>query len=678
VQRYVVVPLVSVAVAIAVRLALRPWIGYEAPYIQFYPAIMLASWYGGWGPGILATTLSAAAAIAWLLGPLSLRPSDVANLISCTFFVIIGVLIAGLNESFLADERKHREIADRLRARYSELAELAASQLAAIVESSEDAVIGKDLDRRITSWNRAAERLFGYSGAEAIGQPITTIVPDDRFDEEEHALERIRAGERVEPFETERRRRDGATVAVSISMSPIRSPAGTIVGTAVIARDITDRRRSERLREELLERERAARQEAIAARDRLQFLAEVSATLGASLDYEQTLDLAVHLALPRLGDYCNMLVVDDHGQLHPAAWGHIDPGKAPLVRELAVRLFETPAGAGVPTFASEILRSGKSMVVSHDRLMAVAARVQSIDAELVAIGTALRPYAYIGAPLVVRRRVVGAISFGRTANTPHDYEDADIELVEEFARRVSIAVENARLFRQADELNRLKDEFLATVSHELRTPLSAILGWSRLLSGGQLDSNKMARALDVIERNAQLQSKLVDDILDVARGTAGNVRLEVKSLDLGTIAHRGADAIAPTAAAKHIGVEVDAPTPVIVSGDAARLQQVVWNLLTNAVKFTPGGGRVSIAVSAQNGFAELRVSDTGSGIPPNFLPYVFDKFRQADASFTRQYGGLGLGLAIARHLVELHGGAVEARSEGQGQGATFIVRLPAA
>jgi signal transduction histidine kinase len=318
------------------------------------------------------------------------------------------------------------------------------------------------------------------------------------------------------------------------------------------------------------------------------------------------------------------------------------------------------------------------MVVSHDRLMAVAARVQSIDAELVAIGTALRPYAYIGAPLVVRRRVVGAISFGRTANTPHDYEDADIELVEEFARRVSIAVENARLFRQADELNRLKDEFLATVSHELRTPLSAILGWSRLLSGGQLDSNKMARALDVIERNAQLQSKLVDDILDVARGTAGNVRLEVKSLDLGTIAHRGADAIAPTAAAKHIGVEVDAPTPVIVSGDAARLQQVVWNLLTNAVKFTPGGGRVSIAVSAQNGFAELRVSDTGSGIPPNFLPYVFDKFRQADASFTRQYGGLGLGLAIARHLVELHGGAVEARSEGQGQGATFIVRLPAA
>jgi len=677
VQRYAV-PFASVAVAVVVRVALRPWLGSEAPYIQFYPAIMLASWYGGWGPGILATALSATAAIAWLLGPLSLRPSDMANLISCVFFVIIGVLIAGLNESFLADERRHREIADRLRARYLDLAELATSRLAAIVESSEDAVIGKDLERRITSWNRGAERLFGYSSAEAIGRPITTILPDDRLDEEEHVLARIRAGERVEPFETERRRRDGTTVAVSVSMSPIRSPAGTIVGTSVIARDITERRRSERLRDELLERERAAREDAIAARDRLQFLAEVSATLGASLDYERTLDRAVHLALPRLGDYCNVLVADEHGHLHPSAWGHVNPEKVPLVRELTMRLFETPADAGVPTFASEILRSGKPMVVSHEQLMAMATQVQPIDPELVAIGTALRPYAYIGAPLIVRRRVVGAISFGRTAETPHDYGDADVELFEEFARRVSIAVENARLFRQADELNRLKDEFLATVSHELRTPLSAILGWSRLLSGGQLDSNKTARAVDVIERNAQLQSKLVDDILDVARGIAGNVRLDVKPLDLGTIAHRGADAIAPTASAKHIRVEVVAPAPVIVTGDVARLQQVVWNLLTNAVKFTPGGGRVSIAVSAENGFAELRVSDTGSGIPPNFLPYVFDKFRQADASFTRQYGGLGLGLAIARHLVELHGGAVEARSEGQGKGATFIVQLPAA
>src|SRR5207248_3795012 len=181
-------------------------------------------------------------------------------------------------------------------------------------------------------------------------------------------------------------------------------------------------------------------------------LAEVSATLGASLDYERTLDRAVHLALPRLGDYCNVLVADEHGHLHPSAWGHVNPEKVPLVRELTMRLFEAPADAGVPTFASEILRSGKPMVVSHEQLMAMATRVQPIDPELVAIDTALRPYAYIGAPLIVRRRVVGAISFGRTADTPHDYEDADVELFEEFARRVSIAVENARLFRQADEL----------------------------------------------------------------------------------------------------------------------------------------------------------------------------------------------------------------------------------
>jgi signal transduction histidine kinase len=186
------------------------------------------------------------------------------------------------------------------------------------------------------------------------------------------------------------------------------------------------------------------------------------------------------------------------------------------------------------------------------------------------------------------------------------------------------------------------------------------------------------RALEAIERNAQAQARLVDDILDVARGMAGNVRLELKTIDLAAVAKRGVDAIAPAATAKKIHLDVHVPSPVSVFGDAARLQQVVWNLVSNAVKFTPPGGRITIAVGAVNGNAELQVTDTGAGIPTAFLPYVFDKFRQADASFTRQYGGLGLGLAIARHLVELHGGLVEARSEGEGKGSTFVVRLPLA
>jgi signal transduction histidine kinase len=269
------------------------------------------------------------------------------------------------------------------------------------------------------------------------------------------------------------------------------------------------------------------------------------------------------------------------------------------------------------------------------------------------------------------------MSFGMTeAESGREYTAADVELVEEFARRVSVAIENARLFRHTDELNRLKDEFLATLSHELRTPLAAVLGWSRMLANGTLAPSKQAQAIEAIERNAQAQARIVDDILDVARGMSGNVRVELEHIDLVSVAQRSVEAIAPTAVAKKIQVDVRGPAPITISADPNRLQQVVWNLLSNAVKFTPAGGQVTVDVAANDGFAVLTVTDTGVGIAPEFLPYVFDKFRQADASFTRQYGGLGLGLAIARHLIELHGGSIEARSAGEGNGATFVVRLP--
>jgi len=271
------------------------------------------------------------------------------------------------------------------------------------------------------------------------------------------------------------------------------------------------------------------------------------------------------------------------------------------------------------------------------------------------------------------------MSFGTSEQeSRREYDDADVALVEEFARRVSTAIDNARLFRQADELNRLKDEFLATLSHELRTPLSAILGWSRMLAAKQLDDERAARAVEAIERNAQAQSQLVDDILDVARGMAGNLRLDVKPVDLVGVAHRGVEAIAPAAAAKRLAIAVNSAGPISVLGDAGRLQQVVWNLLSNAVKFSGAGGQITIAIQSMDSHAELSVHDTGIGIAPAFLPFVFDKFRQADGSYTRQHGGLGLGLAIARHLTELHGGSIDARSDGEGHGATFTVRLPLA
>jgi PAS domain S-box-containing protein len=597
-------------------------------------------------------------------------------------FFVVGAVVAWLNDRLRQARTVQEHAAARIAAQEESLrdADLAHRRLAAIVESSDDSILGLDMNGVITSWNRGAERLYGYTAAEAVGQPVTIVIPPERIDDEERMLARLRTGDRVEQFETERVRKDGSRFDVSVTLSPIKDASGRMTGASKIARDITDRRRAERVREELLERERHALAEAVAAGDRLAFLAEISALLTSSLDYQETLDRAVHLALPRLGDYCNVLVEDEHGHLRHVAWGHVDRAKEPAVRDLVRLVLEAPNRGGVPTFADVVMKTAKRIVVNHAAIVEAMAKLpKDLDPALLQLGMALQPHAYLGVPLLSRGRPIGVLSFGTSEQeSRREYLDTDVALVEEFARRVSTAIDNARLFRQADELNRLKDEFLATLSHELRTPLSAILGWSRMLAAKRLDDERAARAVEAIERNAQAQSQIVDDILDVARGMAGNLRLDVKPVDLVAVAHRGVEAIAPAAAAKRLDVNVTSAGPVSVLGDAGRLQQVVWNLLSNAVKFTGAGGHITLAIQSTNNHAELSVADTGIGIAPAFLPFVFDKFRQADGSYTRQHGGLGLGLAIARHLTELHGGSIEARSDGEGHGALFTVRLPLA
>jgi PAS domain S-box-containing protein len=230
---------------------------------------------------------------------------------------------------------------------------------------------------------------------------------------------------------------------------------------------------------------------------------------------------------------------------------------------------------------------------------------------------------------------------------------------------------------QAEAANRIKDEFLATVSHELRNPLNAIIGWVHLLRGGELDPAKQQRALETVERNVQLQVALIDEILDLSRITRNKVHLTLRSIDLGSTVESALTAMRPAAEAKKVALEWERPpSPVAVSGDPERMQQIISNLVSNAVKFTPAGGRVTITLERQGRRAKLTVSDTGIGINPGFLPFVFDPFKQADSSTTRQHSGLGLGLAITKKLVELHGGGVTAQSGGAGQGASFSVSLP--
>ena len=252
-----------------------------------------------------------------------------------------------------------------------------------------------------------------------------------------------------------------------------------------------------------------------------------------------------------------------------------------------------------------------------------------------------------------------------------------IEQRQTAAEREQLLAREQAAREEADLANRMKDEFLAVLSHELRSPLNPILGWSRLLQKGKLDEAKIAQALAIIERNAKLQAELIEDLLDVSRILRGKLSLNVSPVNLASIIKAALETVRLAAEAKSITVEVNlAPNVKPVSGDTTRLQQVVWNLLSNAVKFTPTGGRVTVRLEQVDTLAQITVSDNGKGIPSAFLPYVFDYFRQADSATTRQFGGLGLGLAIVRHLVELHGGTVQADSLGEGQGSTFIVELP--
>jgi signal transduction histidine kinase/ActR/RegA family two-component response regulator len=306
---------------------------------------------------------------------------------------------------------------------------------------------------------------------------------------------------------------------------------------------------------------------------------------------------------------------------------------------------------------------------------------------------------YHSTPLVSRRgSTIGVLSV--LFEQPHHPSDRETRLMELYARIAADSIENAQLHQrlqreledrrqsltrehtaraEAESANRMKDEFLATVSHELRTPLNAILGWSHILRRGKPDEATVARGVEVIERNAQTQAQLIEDILDASRVITGSLRLNRGPVDLATVINAAADSVRLGAEAKgiHLAVVLD-PAARHLAGDASRLQQVVWNLLSNAVKFTAAGGRVEARLQRVDGQTQITVTDTGEGVSADFLPFIFDRFRQADSTITRRHGGLGLGLAIVRTLVELHEGSVQAESAGEGYGTSFVVRLPLA
>jgi PAS domain S-box-containing protein len=812
-------------------------------------------------------------------------------------------------------------------------AELNRVRLAAIVVSSDDAILSKTLDGVIESWNTGAERVFGYTAEEAIGRHISLILPPDRFEEEFDVLARLRRGEKIDHFETVRRAKDGRLVDVSMTVSPIKGADGRIVGASNVARDITERRlahealaRSRRRYQRIFESAgvsiwdedftavRAALDELRASgiRDFAAYFAEhpdeVERCIGlvrvvdvnettlrmfgatdkrallASLNtvfmpetrdifaqelvaladghstfeaesvlrtlHGDRVDVLVSITFPVTGEPADSVLVtltditlqklaeqarrDSEALFHEMAstapamlwisdsagawtflsrqWSELtgqEPEKAlglgwldvlhPDDRDSAAdavleatdqrRSFHfecrlsQPEGeprwtiiAGQPRFGvdGEFLgfvgsaiditerRKAEEAVIdevhTRETLSRVGAALASeldpdtliqsaIDAataltssqwgvffftvaddsgnthELYAVSglskqafpaapdtpghTARRPAilriddllnaddadaaevhrrwlphdvlvrSYLSVPVVSRTGDVrGGVCFGHTR--PGVYRPKHEQLASGIAAWAALALDNASLYKEAQEANRAKDEFIATLSHELRTPLNAMLGWAHMLRANVLPPETQRRALETLERNVRIQAQLVDDLLDVSRIVAGKLHIKGDEVDLTTVVTSAADTVRPATVAKglSLGVTVDPDRQVIVMGDGDRLRQILWNLLTNAVKFTPKGGRVEIELHTTDTGASVVVTDTGQGIRREFLHHVFERFRQADSTASRRHGGLGLGLAIVRHLTEAHGGSVSADSPGEGLGATFTVHLP--
>jgi PAS domain S-box-containing protein len=605
--------------------------------------------------------------------------------------------------------------------------DLAQLRLSAIVSSSEDAIISKDLSGTITSWNRAAERIFGYTEAEAVGQSIRLIVPPELYADEDEVLRRIRGGEVVEHYETDRIRKDGARVRVSLTVSPIRTTAGKVIGASKIARDITERIRLQRDARWLTAIINSS-DDAIVGKDLNGVVQSWNPAAERLFGYTaaEIVGRSIRLIIPpeRQSEEDHVLATIRRGDT-------VDHLETVRLRKdgsrVTILLTVSPirANDGTIVGASKIARDIERTQRAQRDARRLAAIVDSSDDAIVSkdldgivtswnraaekmfgytpnemIGQSIRkllPEERQSEEDVVLARIRRGerVEHYETIRQRKNGERFPVSLTvspildaagrvmgaskiaRDITERVRTDEERRRLLAIAQDATRLRDEFLATLSHELRTPLNAILGYARMMRSGLLTGDKLTRAVDTVARNANSLAQIVEDVLDVSSIISGKLRLSIQTVDVSAIVREALETVRPAVEAKGLRVTttIDSNVPP-VKGDPARLQQILWNLLSNAVKFTPRGGRIAVDVHCNELFVNVSVADTGIGIPAEFLPYVFDRFRQADSGISRAHGGLGLGLAISRHLVELQGGRIAASSDGPNTGATFSVEFP--
>ncbi len=459
-------------------------------------------------------------------------------------------------------------------------------------------------------------------------------------------------------------RTEGGNRVIRITAAPVRDRDGKITAGISIFDDITRRAR-----------EQAAQR----------FLANAGSVLIATLDDSTSHAPLANLCVPEVADWCIVAIPVGDGLLHNAEIAHVSGADAKDNVEIARRFAaQLASDAATPWDIASALSTGRAQLYSAHDIDYL--RRRNTSATFTKLAEQMGVRSAIVAPLVARGRTVGLMIW-ITSDSGRTYDEHDLELASELAQRAALTADNARLFREAQQArdeaeaaNLAKDEFLAVVSHELRTPLTPILGWLDLLRAPSMTDELRAQGYDVIERNARAQSQIVNDILDVSRITSGKLRLDRKPLDLTLLVRNAVESLRLTADEKNIELRLDLSEVGLASIDANRFQQVVWNLMSNSIKFTPPGGNIAISLRRENTgempTAMLEIADSGQGITPEFIGDVFEAFRQADSSSTRKAGGLGLGLAIVRHIVAMHDGQVSAHSEGEDRGATFRVEVP--
>ena len=540
-----------------------------------------------------------------------------------------------------------------------------------------DAYIVTDVEGTILEANNPAAGMLRVPQELLVNQRLSDFVDEEERESFHTQLARLRQGEleKLEVWPIGIQPREGRSIPGSLTVGTVRDPQGNLVGLRCLLRDMTERKKLEEERAQVAVREHVARAQMEAAQ-RINFLAEASTVLTGSLDCQTIPNSIARIAVPRLADCCLVHLTDDSMAIQQFAVAHNQGSKDFIQKHLSQRELPRPV--------AEVLRKGKPEVVtiSDSWLESFACG----DEELKAL-RAMHLKTALMVPLLTTGRLLGMITLA-TADQNRQYTSDDIALADVFARRCALVLENARLYQQvvierdkAEKASQAKEEFVAVLSHELRTPLMAILGWARVLNRQPriTEDHVLGDGISALEHNAQTIARLVEDCLDVARISEGKFRLQREIVDLNHVASAAMEATRQSAYDKGLKLDTQcAGSSLLVSGDKTRLEQVLLNLLTNAIRYTESGGEISIGLHRTGNEGEIAVKDTGIGIDPEFTEQIFQPFGQGTRNWFASNSGLGLGLAIAREIVQMHGGRIWAESLGQGRGSTFRLRLPLA